>query len=202
MIRVKEAVIVEGKYDKIKLSSLIDATIIETEGFSIFKDKKKLDFIRKLAQTQGIIILTDSDSAGFMIRHYLMGSIDTSLIRNAYIPDVLGRERRKSQPSKEGKVGVEGISKDLILKALERAGATYCDEDHRSVLTDTIPKVTRLDLFEDGIVGRENSNTKKKRLLSALNLPERMSTKALLQAINAFLTVEQYKAIIHTLDNE
>lgn len=197
MIKIKQAVIVEGKYDKIKLSSILDTVIIETDGFAVFKDKEKQKLIRMLAQKRGILILTDSDSAGFVIRSFLSGIADPEQITHVYIPDILGKEKRKDAPSKEGKLGVEGVSTDIILKALEKAGIT-CEKD----CGEEKKPVTKTDLFEDGICGRPDSLEKRKKLLKALELPERTSANGMLKIINAYLTFEDYKLAVKEIEKE
>ncbi len=164
MIKIKEAVIVEGKYDKIKLSSIIDAPIVTTDGFGIFKDKEKQKFIRSLAEKRGILILTDSDSAGFMIRSFLGGSIKKEYIKHAYIPELFGKEKRKIQASSEGLLGVEGVADDVIIKSLERAGVTTEKSDCEKEL------ITKLDLYEDGFFGTDKCTEKRKQLLDKVSL--------------------------------
>lgn len=192
MIKIDEAVIVEGKYDKIRLESVIDALIITTEGFSIFSSKEKQELIRKLAERRGILILTDSDSAGFMIRNFLCGCIPKEQIKHAYIPEITGKEKRKSTPSKEGTLGVEGMSREVIEKALERAGV-ICGSGERA------QQITRGMLFEDGLTGGENSSEKRHRLLKYLGLPHRLSSKAMLDVLNSLVTLEEYREIISSL---
>lgn len=196
---MRQAVIVEGKYDKIKLSSLLDAIIIPTDGFGIFKDKDKMNLIRRLAEERGILILTDSDAAGFVIRNYLSGCIPASQIQHVYIPDILGKEKRKDKPSKEGKLGVEGIPQELLIEALRKAGVTWDETlpQPRSKSRD----ITNLDLYEDGIVGSEGSKSRRLELLSQLSLPEHLSTKSLLQMLNTFLTYDQYKQAVDQLNS-
>ena len=184
-IRINQAVIVEGKYDKIKLSNIIDAFIIETNGFGIFRDKEKRKFIKKLADERGIIILTDSDHAGFMIRSYLSSAIPKEKIINVYIPDVFGKEKRKTAPSKEGKLGVEGMSKDTLLEAFKRANIS-CESVDRG------EPVTSYDLYELGFSGTPNAKQNKKKLLKALDLPEFLSTSSLLSCINNMMTREEF----------
>lgn len=191
MIRVDKVIIVEGRYDKIKLSSIIDGVIIETEGFGIFKDKDKQNLIRKAAAEKGIVILTDSDSAGFVIRSFITSIVPSECIVNAYIPDVFGKEKRKDAPSKEGKLGVEGVSADIILNALRQAGVG-CEETQGTEKR----KVTAIDLFDDGLNGSPDSSIKRKKLLKYLDLPERMSTKAMLELINLFMTYDDYKSAV------
>ncbi len=191
MIRLQQAVVCEGKYDKIKLSSVIDGIIIPTDGFGIFRNKEKLGLLRRLARTRGIVIFTDSDAAGFKIRSYLGGSIPEGKIYHAYIPDILGKEKRKEKPSSEGKLGVEGVPMEVITSALERAGVTGLDTllDHRE-------KITKLDLYNDGISGGAESKTLRLALLKQLDLPERLSVNAMLEVMNAFITKEEYQEIV------
>ncbi len=184
-LKISQAVIVEGKYDKIKLSSLIDAFIIETNGFGIFKDKEKLGFIKRLAGERGIVILTDSDHAGFMIRNYISSGIPADRIYNVYIPDIYGKEKRKSLPSKEGKLGVEGMSREVLLEAFEKAKI-----DVETSVNEN--PVTNYDLFEQGISGTPDARKKRKALLKALDLPEFLSTNSLLSCINNMMTKEEF----------
>ena len=186
MIKLKQAVIVEGKYDKIKLKSIIDAPIITTDGFGIFKNREKMALIKSLAQKRGIIIMTDSDSAGFMIRKKICGSVNSGRILNVYIPDIFGKERRKAHSSKEGKLGVEGVPKDVILTALKRAGVTSTES------VKSGGEITKADLFELGLSGRPNSVQKRLALLKSLNLPENMTANSLLEVLNIFFTKEEF----------
>lgn len=190
MIKLKEAVIVEGKYDKIKLSSLVDGLIITTDGFGIFKDREKRELIKTLAKKRGIIILTDSDSAGFLIRSHIKGFVSEGEIKNVFIPDVFGKEKRKSAPSKEGKLGVEGMDRELLENALKKAGIV------EEKTNPNAKKVLKSDLFEDGISGGVDSKAKRTRLLKELGLPERMSANALLETVNALYSFEEYKAAV------
>ncbi len=184
-LKLSQAVIVEGKYDKIKLTEIIDAFIIETNGFGIFKDKERLGFIKKLALERGIVILTDSDHAGFMIRNYISSGIPKERIYNVYIPDIYGKEKRKNEPSKEGKLGVEGMSREILLKAFEKAQIDV----ETSVNGNP---VTSYDLYEQGISGAPNAREKRKALLKALELPEFLSTNSLLSCINNIMTKEEF----------
>lgn len=184
-IKIHEAVIVEGRYDKIKLSNIIDAFILETDGFSIFKDKKKLAFIKKLALERGIVVLTDSDHAGFMIRSHISSAVPKSRIKNVYIPDVYGKEKRKAAPSKEGKIGVEGMSTEVILNAFEKAGVTA------SKVTCDNP-VTTADFFELGLTGGADSKKKRKVLCAELDLPEFLSVSSLISCINNMMSKEEF----------
>lgn len=196
MIKIDRAVIVEGRYDKIKLSSILDAVIIETEGFGIFNDKEKQRLIRRLAETKGLLILTDSDSAGFKIRSFIRGMVPAEQIKHAYIPDIFGKEKRKTEASKEGKLGVEGVDVRIIVDALERAGV-LCEE------TDNAPRreITKLDLYEDGLSGKPDSDSLRKKLLKHLDLPERLTSNALVQILNTFLTYEEYKDAIKVIND-
>lgn len=191
-IKLSQAVIVEGKYDKIKLSGFLDAFIIETNGFGIFKDKQKLSFVKRIANERGIIILTDSDHAGFMIRNYISSGVPKDKIINVYIPDIYGKEKRKTQASKEGKLGVEGMTKEVILKALENAKV-----NSTAVINDN--PVTNYDLFELGLSGTPNAKQNKKKLLAKLDLPEFLSTNSLLSYINNLMTKEEFYAIVSSL---
>lgn len=197
MIKIKEAVIVEGKYDKIKLSAIIDTVIIETDGFAVFKDKEKQKLIRFLAEKRGIIIMTDSDSAGFKIRNFINGITKSENIKNVYIPDIYGKEKRKTEMSKEGKLGVEGMKPEIILSALKKAGI-LCDENEKT----ECHKITHTDFFEDGISGGENSSEIRKALAKQLDLPERISSSALLKIINVYMTYDEYKEAVKTVKNK
>lgn len=195
MIRIKEAIIVEGKYDKIKLSSLVDGLIIETGGFRIFKDPEKMALLRRLAATRGLLILTDSDGAGFVIRRYLTGSIPAEQIRHAYIPDRLGKEKRKEKPGKEGKLGVEGIDAEELRQVLRRAGVC-CEECGESdqMITESEP-ITRADLFTLGLSGGQESAQKRQKLLKALDLPEHLTAKTMLPVLNTLYTRDEFLAL-------
>lgn len=190
MIKVKQAIIVEGKYDKIKLSSIIDGLIITTEGFNLFKNKEKLELIRKLSQNQGVIILTDSDSAGFKIRSYIKGCTQGGKITNIYIPDIFGKEKRKAAPSKEGKLGVEGIPAKILAEAFEKAGVTAEETENNKKKCE---EITRIMLYDDGFIGRDGSEEKRKRLLKKLSLPEMLSASALLEVLNSMYTAKEYR---------
>lgn len=197
MIKVKEAIVVEGKYDKIKLSGIVDAVIIETDGFGIFKDKEKQKLVRFLAEKRGIIVLTDSDSAGFKIRSFIQNITKCENIKNVFIPDIYGKEKRKTEASKEGKLGVEGIKKEIILDALEKAGV-FCDENKNA----TAREITHTDFFEDGISGGENSSAIRKSLAKELDLPERISASALLKLINSYMTYDEYKNVVRKVKKQ
>lgn len=193
MIKIDKVIIVEGRYDKIKLSSLIDGIIIETEGFGIFKDKDKQKLIRKLAETKGIVILTDSDSAGFVIRNFITSIVPKEYITNVYIPDIYGKEKRKDSPSKEGKLGVEGVSAEILKEAFKKAGIGVSQSE-----TNERKKITLNDFFDDGLTGDTQSKRKRTDLLKKLDLPERMSTKAMLDILNTFITYDEYKKLVES----
>ena len=192
MLKINEAVIVEGKYDKIKLSAVLDTVIIETDGFAIFKDKEKQKLIRFLAEKRGIIIMTDSDSAGFKIRSFINGITKSKNIKNVYMPDIYGKEKRKTEASKEGKIGVEGMKTEVIMSALSKAGV-LCTENSKTENRE----ITRTDFFEDGISGRDNSSEIRKALARELQLPERISASSLLKIINTYLTFDEYKDAVN-----
>ena len=194
-LKVKEAVIVEGKYDKIKLSSLIDGLIIETNGFQIFKDKKQMAMIRRLAGTRGILVLTDSDAAGFVISNYLTGSIPAEQVKHAYVPDIFGKEKRKEKPSKEGKLGVEGVPARAVLAALQRAGVVCGEEEPQ----EQGRQITKGDLYEMGLSGGENSAQKRKALLNRLKLPEHLAPNALVKVLNSLMGYEAFCALVQEL---
>lgn len=189
MLKIRQAIIVEGKYDKIKLSSIVDAVIIQTNGFKIFKDKEKLALIKFYAERTGIIILTDSDRAGFKIRSHIKGAIPKGKIINVYIPDVMGKEKRKDKPSAEGKLGVEGIDKKLIMEAFEKAGVTSDD-------SPDIPAITKLDLYEIGLTGGRNSTELRRKLLEYLGLPSLLTSNSLLEVLNHMLSLEELEEIM------
>ena len=180
---VREVILVEGKYDKNALSQVVDATIVTTDGFGIFKDRERLSFFRRLAAERGLILLTDSDGAGFMIRNFLKGAIPREQLKQAYIPDVYGKERRKRIAGKEGKLGVEGMKPDVLLRVLQEAGATM-DGGEAKQQKD---QITKQDLFALGLSGGENSMQRRVQLMQYLNLPTRMSANAMLDALNVLM---------------
>ena len=196
-IEIKEAVIVEGKYDKIKLQSFISSPVIETNGFRIFKDKEKQSLIRKIADTRGILIITDSDSAGFMIRNFLKGFVPDDKIKHAYIPNIKGKEKRKEEPSKEGFLGVEGIEISLISDAIEKSGATIIGQND---IKENGTEITKADFFELGLSGKENANLLRKKVLSSLSLPEYLSTNAMITAINCLFSKEEFVKFIESIN--
>ena len=187
MIRIREAIIVEGRYDKNTLAQIVDAPILETSGFGIFHDRQRLALLRRLAEMRGIIVLTDSDGAGFVIRNYLRGAI----VKHAYIPDIAGKERRKRTASKEGKLGVEGMRPDVLLEALRRAGATIEGEEPPAAGA----RITKTDLYAAGLTGGADSKAARQRLLAQLDLPEHLSTNALLEVLNALMTREEFQKL-------
>lgn len=188
MIRIKQAIITEGRYDKIRLSNIVDAVIICTNGFSIYKDREKQELIKSLAASTGIIILTDSDSAGFQIRSFLRSIVKQGEVLNAVTPDIYGKERRKAQPSKQGKLGVEGIPDELLIEALKRAGAVV---DGAPAVPRGEP-LTRADLMELGLIGGENSAEMRRELQRRLGLPELLSVKLLLEVANKMFSREEF----------
>lgn len=198
MLKVKQTVIVEGKYDKIKLDSIIDGVIVQTNGYSIFKDKEKLALIRFYAEKTGIIILTDSDSAGFKIRNYLKGAIPDGKIINVYIPDIFGKERRKLKPSAEGKLGVEGVSKKILLEAFEKAGITAEEKDE----TQNTEKIDSLLLYELGLSGGKNSSFLRKKVLQYFGLPSLLSSSAMTDALNTMISPDELTEAVEKLKNE
>jgi len=188
MKKISQAIIVEGTYDKIKLSSFVDANIVKCDGFDIFQNREKQEYIKKLAESCGIVILTDSDRAGFLIRNFIKGFVHKGQILNAFIPDVSGKEKRKAKPSKEGLLGVEGISEEVILTALENAG---CDGEEKE-----ITPVTTAHFYRDGLLGGDGSREKRKSLAAKIGAPARISAKELINAINTFGGYEKYKEIM------
>lgn len=196
MMRIKEAIVVEGRYDKNALSQVVDAVILETSGFSVFKDDEKLALLRRLAAKHGLIVLTDSDGAGFVIRNYIKGAIPPEQVKHAYIPDVYGKERRKRSPGREGKLGVEGMPPEVLVQALLRAGATVEGEDAPAPAGE----LTTADLYLLGLTGREDSAARRAALLRRLELPEHMSAKALLTVLNALYTPEELETLLKEAD--
>ena len=198
MLKLREAIVVEGRYDKNTLSQAVDAVILETSGFSVFKDGEKLTLLRRLAEQRGLIIFTDPDGAGFVIRNFLKGAIPPHQVKHAYIPDVCGKERRKRTPGKEGKLGVEGMDPQVLVDALLRAGATVEGED------SPVPRgeLTAADLFSLGLTGAADAAARRKALLRSLGLPEHMNTKALLTVLNALYSREEAAELIGRLPTE
>lgn len=191
MHSVKEVIVVEGRYDKNTLSQIVDAVIIETSGFGIFNDAQKQKLLRTMAQARGLVVLTDSDGAGFVIRNFIKGCVDPACVKHAYIPDVYGKERRKAAPSKEGKLGVEGMRPQVILDALIRAGATV---DERPA-AESAARITKADMYKCGLSGGTSSREKRAALIKRLDLPEKLSADALLDVLNAIMTREEFFAL-------
>ncbi len=189
MRRLEEVLIVEGRYDKNALSQVVDAVILETSGFGIFHDRQKQALLRRLAEQRGLIVLTDSDAAGFVIRNFIKGCVPPERLKQAYIPDVPGKERRKSAPSKEGKLGVEGMRPEVLLEALEKAGAHFLDEERSARSAERISKA---DLYRVGLSGGPGSREKRARLLRRLDLPERLTADGLLEVLNALMSREDF----------
>ena len=194
MVKIKEAIVVEGRYDKNTLSQIVDAPILETSGFGIFKDKQQMQLLRRIAQTRGLIVFTDSDGAGFVIRNHIKSAIPGKYLKHAYTPDILGKERRKAAPGKEGKLGVEGMTREIILEALRKAGATIegeeCNSSHQ---------ISKQDLMALGLSGGPDASAKRLALLKKLGLPERMSPNAMLQALNLLYSLEELELIMENL---
>lgn len=190
MKKIKEVIVVEGRYDKNTLSQVVDATVVTLGGFAVFNDREKLAFLRRLALERGLIVLTDSDGAGFVIRNYLKGALPRDRVKQAYIPDIHGKERRKRAPGKEGKLGVEGMRPQVLLESLRRAGTTFLDEEDQS----TAPKepITKADLFALGLTGGTGSAARRQVLLRQLDLPEHLTPNALLEALNLLYTREAF----------
>ena len=195
MLKIKEAIIVEGRYDKIKLKNLVDTAIIETNGFRVFSDKEKQSLIRRIADTRGILVFTDSDSAGFVIRNFLRGTVDKSKIKHCYIPQINGKEKRKAHTSKEGFLGVEGVSDKVIIEAIRKSGATIIGEEQENAGEE----VTKADLYRLGLTGRENSEKLRKALLKHLGMPSYLTANAMLSAINCLYSLEELRKIVDEL---
>lgn len=195
MVKIKEAILVEGKYDKNTLSQIIDAPILETSGFGIFKDKQQMALLRKVAQKRGLIVFTDPDGAGFVIRNHIKSAIPAQYLKHAYIPDIYGKERRKAAPGKEGKLGVEGMKPEVIIEALRKAGATM-----EGVAEKNVGGITKQDLMTLGFSGGADASVKRIALMKILGLPERMSANALLQAVNLLFTPEEFIAVAENME--
>ena len=198
MLKIREAIVVEGRYDKNTLAQIVDAPILETKGFGLFKDPKQLELLRSVAKKRGLIVLTDSDGAGFVIRNHIKSAIAAKYLKHAYIPDVAGKEKRKAAPGKEGKLGVEGMSPEVLLAALKNAGATIEGES----TARGNDQITKQDFVEFGLSGGPNASERRKRLQYRLHLPEHMSANALLQALNLLLSREELAEIVREWDNE
>ena len=198
MVKIKEAIVVEGRYDRNTLSQIVDAPIFETNGFGIFKNKEQMALLRTVAQKRGLIVLTDSDGAGFVIRNHLKSAIPGAYLKHAYIPDIAGKEKRKAAPGKEGKLGVEGMRPEVILEALRACGATFDDETQDSPCT----AITKQDFVELGLSGGTDSSVKRLCVQKAMNLPEHMSANALLQALNLLMTADELRNLVTTLEKK
>ena len=195
MVKICQAIVVEGRYDKNTLSQIVDAPILETSGFGIMHDKENLALLRRVAKTRGLIVFTDSDGAGFVIRNYLKSAIDPQYLLHAYIPDVYGKEKRKTAPGKEGKLGVEGMPPEVIIDCLRRAGATFED----TLAGTPSSKITKQDMVSLGLSGGANSSALRKALQVKLGFPEHMSSNALLQALNLLYSLDELQEMIQTL---
>ena len=198
MIKIREAIVVEGRYDKNTLRQIVDTAVFTTEGFGVMNDKTKLSFLRTVAETRGLIILTDSDGAGFVIRNYLKGALPKEKVRHGYIPDVAGKEKRKAAPGKEGKLGVEGMTPEVLLQVLRNAGATF--ESEKAAASKTA--ITKTDLFDLGLTGGPDSRAKRLALLKQLNFPAHMSTNALLEALNVLYDKEEFLRMMGVCPDE
>ena len=194
MIRVKEAIVVEGRYDKAALSSVFDAVIIDTAGFGIFSDREKLALLRRLAQARGLVVLTDSDGGGVLIRSFLKSALDPKLVKHAYIPDIYGKERRKRKPSKEGKLGVEGMSAATLIDCLRRAGAELDDE-----AASPAARLVKADMYALGLAGTPDCAERRRKLQKVLELPENLTPNALLDVLNVLTTREELEALIRAV---
>lgn len=195
MVRIKEAIVVEGRYDKNTLSQIVDAPILETSGFGIFKDKQQMALLRRVAQSRGLIVFTDGDGAGLVIRNHIKCAIPAQYLKHAYTPDIFGKERRKAAPGKEGKLGVEGMTPEVIVEALRRAGATFEDSAQ-----PTRGAITKQDMASLGLSGGKDAAAKRLALQKKLDLPERMSANALLQALNLLYTLDELTQTVKTLE--
>ena len=189
MLSIREVIVVEGRHDKNAVKACVNAIVVETSGFGVFSDNDKISLLNKLACSRGLVILTDSDSAGFLIRNHLKGRLSDKNIKHAYIPDIYGRERRKSVPSKEGKLGVEAMSCEVIITALRRAGATFSNDCAEPAAENSI---TKTDLYEVGLTGFPGSMERRQKLLKALDLPERLSPNALVDVLGALYTKQEF----------
>ncbi len=187
MNRISEVIVVEGRYDKNTLSQVVDATIIETSGFGVFNDREKQRLLRMMAEKCGLIVFTDSDGAGFVIRNFIKGCVPPQYVKHAYIPDIEGKERRKSKASKEGKLGVEGMTPEIIIEALKRAGASFEGEAPAQTA-----RISKADMYAKGLSGKADSASKRRELMRKLNLPEKMSADALLQVLNVLMSRDQF----------
>lgn len=196
MVKIYEAIVVEGKYDKNTLSQIVDTVIFKTSGFGIMKDDALVALLRQTAQKRGLIVFTDADGAGLVIRNKIKSLIPSAYLKHAYIPEVYGKERRKPTASKEGKLGVEGMTKEVLLESLRRAGATFCDE-----ATELTSSISKLDLYELGLSGGKNSALLRKQLLAYLDFPTNMSANAMLDALNVLYTKEELLDLVQKISD-
>ena len=194
MVKIKEAIVVEGRYDKNTLSQIVDAPILETAGFGIFKNKEQMALLRRVAEKRGLIVFTDADGAGFVIRNHIKGAIPGKYLKHAYTPDIFGKERRKAAPGKEGKLGVEGMKRDVILEALRRADATFEGEE----IAEPVKEITKADLMDLGLYG-PGSNDRRAALIKKLGFPEKISTNAFLQAVNLLYSKDELCSLVDVL---
>ena len=194
MLKTDKVIVVEGKYDAIRLANIVDAAILRTEGFGVFRDKEKQELLRTLAEKRGLLVLTDGDSAGMLIRNYIRNIVPAEQITDVYVPDLYGKEKRKDKPSKEGKLGVEGIPDDILIEALKKAGVTEEGDVRPAVSNERL--ITRMDFYRDGLAGGPNSKAKRLALQNALGLPERMTGKQLLRIINMMVSYDEYRALV------
>ena len=197
MVKIREAIVVEGRYDKNTLSQIVDAPIFQTDGFGIFRDREKMRLLRRAAERLGLIIFTDSDGAGFVIRNHIKSAIPEKYLKHAYIPDIPGKEKRKAAPGKEGKLGVEGMKPEIILEALRRAGATFDDGQ-----APAAGGITKQNMMELGLSGGPDSSAKRKKLIKALDFPEHLSANALLQALNMLYSLDELKTAVAALETD
>ena len=196
MIRIREAILVEGRYDVNTVRQVVDTVVLESGGFRIFNDREQLQLLRRIAATRGLIVLTDSDGAGFVIRNYLKGALSSGTVKQAYVPDIAGKERRKRHGSKEGKLGVEGMRPEVILEALRRAGATFEDADNTDDAASSTAPITKADFYEWGLSGGTVSTQRRAAVLKALDLPTHMTANALLEFINAVGSREEIETVL------
>lgn len=198
MVKISEAILVEGRYDKNTLAQIVDAPILETAGFGIFKNKEQMALLRRVAEKRGLIVFTDPDGAGLVIRNHIKSAIPGKYLKHAYIPDIPGKEKRKSAPGKEGKLGVEGMTPEIILSALRRAGATFLDEE------SLVPSgtITKQDMMALGLSGGKDASTKRQQLQKKLHFPQNMSANAFLQALNLLCTIDELTTLVENLEKE
>ena len=192
MLKIKEAIVVEGRYDKNTLAQLVDAPIFETDGFRLFKDKEKMQLLTRVAEKRGLIVFTDADGAGFVIRNHIKSAIPGEYLKHAYTPDLFGKERRKKAPGKEGKIGVEGMHPEVIISALRASGATILGE-----AVSTNGCISKQDMMELGLSGGDNASARRAALTKMLGLPEHLSTNGLLQVLNVLYTLEELRDLVH-----